>query len=87
MTEPPKNNKWIVYTFVHVTIAKETHFSAQNDISQEEVFNVWSARFHVLRNGFRWKLWSIFFIRPESKMNACDFFVIFSVAFSVDYDS
>ncbi len=23
----------------------------------------------------------------ESKMNACDFFVIFSVAFSIDYDS
>ncbi len=23
----------------------------------------------------------------ESKMNACDFFVIFSVVFSVDYDS
>ncbi len=33
-------------------IAKETRLSTQNDISQEEVFNVRSSRFRVLLGGF-----------------------------------
>ncbi len=60
-----------------VTIATETRLSAQNDISQEEVFNVWSAHFRVLRGGFHWKLWSIFFIRPRIEIERLRFFCNF----------
>ncbi len=67
-------------------IVKETRLSAQNDISQEEVFNVSSARFCVLLGGFHWKLWSIFFIWPRIENEHLRFFVIFSVEFSIDYD-
>ncbi len=62
---------------VYVTTATETCPSAQNDISQEEVFNVQSSHFHVLLGGFHWKLWSIFFIRLRIEIECLRFFCNF----------
>ncbi len=62
------------HLLIYVTIAKETRLSAQNDISQEEVFDVWSARFRILPGGFHWKLWSIFFIRLRIENDRLRFF-------------
>ncbi len=61
----------------YVTIVTETRLSAQNGISQEDVFNVWSSCFRVLLGGFHWKFWSNFFIWPRIKIECLWFFCNF----------
>ncbi len=58
----------------YVTIAAETHLSAQNNISQQEVFNVWSSHSCNLLGGFHWKLGSISSRRPRIEIKRVGFF-------------
>ncbi len=70
-----------------MTTATETRLGARNDISQEK-FSMLDRLVSAFYCADSTENCGIFFSYDrELKLNNCDFFVIFSVALSVDYDT